>query len=70
MTRTVNGTGHGERLSGRDAGRAGSDEQEYRAGEPHNPLILKLLLLFFFSPLNQRVAQLTILGVDSCANKA
>ena len=31
--------GAGERLGGRDAGRAGSDEQEYRAGEPHNPLI-------------------------------
>ena len=29
--------GAGERLGGRDAGRAGSDEQEYRAGEPHNP---------------------------------
>ena len=28
--------GAGERLGGRDAGRAGSDEQEYRAGEPHN----------------------------------
>jgi len=34
---------------------------------------MRLLLaaaLFFFSPLNQRVAQLTIVGVDSCANKA
>ena len=28
--------GAGECLGGRDAGRAGSDEQEYRAGEPHN----------------------------------
>ena len=31
--------GAGERLGGRDAGRAGSDEQEYRAGAPHNILI-------------------------------